>query len=86
MTISSQFWGNDYQRVSKLQPGKLNHGGCAAGVYIGSQTTDVGNFKPNAFDCTTVTEMFGNVRFPWHSNYNGAPADGSVWDSGMTLR
>jgi formylglycine-generating enzyme required for sulfatase activity/uncharacterized caspase-like protein len=47
------------------------------------QTTDVGSFPPNAFG---LYDLHGNVwewcLDHWHSNYKGAPIDGSAWITG----
>ncbi|GGA01509.1 hypothetical protein CYANOKiyG1_13410 [Okeania sp. KiyG1] len=52
------------------------------GIYRG-ETTDVGIFPPNAFG---LYDMHGNVlkwcQDVWHDNYNGAPNDGSAWETG----
>ncbi|MGK7932927.1 MAG: SUMF1/EgtB/PvdO family nonheme iron enzyme [Microcystaceae cyanobacterium] len=49
------------------------------------ETTPVGNFHPNAFG---VYDMHGNVwewcADQWHSNYHGAPDDGSVWGKNIS--
>jgi formylglycine-generating enzyme required for sulfatase activity/tetratricopeptide (TPR) repeat protein len=46
------------------------------------RTTNVGSFPPNAFG---LYDMHGNIwewcADPWHSDYHGAPSNGSVWES-----
>jgi formylglycine-generating enzyme required for sulfatase activity len=70
-------WGDD--------PGQRNAncGGCGSPPWEGRETAPVGSFAENAFG---LFDMNGNV-WQWcedfyHSDYNGAPTDGSAWVQG----
>jgi formylglycine-generating enzyme required for sulfatase activity len=62
--------------------GNRTYGAGPKGVYR-KETIDVGRFPPNGFG---LYDMHGSVwewcLDHWHSNYEGAPADGSAWVTG----
>ncbi|MEG4232788.1 bifunctional serine/threonine-protein kinase/formylglycine-generating enzyme family protein [Microcoleus sp. Pol11C3] len=62
--------------------GNHPYGSAPKGLYR-KQTTDVESFGPNPFG---LYDMHGTVwewcSDRWHDNYNGAPTDGSSWETG----
>ena len=75
-TTTKYSWGNETGK------GNANCYGCGS-QWDNKQTAPVGSFKPNGYG---LFDMYGNawewVEDKWHSNYTGAPVDGSAWTSG----
>ncbi len=75
-TSTTYWWGDN------LAWGLANCASCGSS-YDDRQTAPVGSFRPNPFG---LYDMAGNltqwVADPWHANYQGAPADGAIWEHG----
>jgi formylglycine-generating enzyme required for sulfatase activity len=75
-TTTARYWGEDAGK-----PGEHAHFSKTFGSAGG--TCPAGSFSPNAFG---LHDMLGNIwewtADPWHSDYKGAPSDGSVWTTG----
>jgi formylglycine-generating enzyme required for sulfatase activity len=79
------FWWGD-----TIQKNAANCDGCGS-PFDNRQTAPVASFKPNPFGLfDTAGNVTQWVADPWHSDYDGAPTDGSVWQDGdprrMTMR
>jgi len=75
-TTTKYWWGNE------IGKNNTNCDGCGS-QWDNKQTAPVGSFKPNPFG---LYDVHGNVwewlEDKWHSDYSGAPSDGSAWVSG----
>jgi formylglycine-generating enzyme required for sulfatase activity len=71
----------DYPWGNEIGKGNANCDGCGS-QWDNQQTAPVGSFKANAFD---LYDMQGNVwqwvEDCWHDTYEGAPRDGSAWET-----
>ena len=94
-TTTRRYWGDDadqacaYANVADKTTGPNRQGWttkheCSDGQFFSAA---VGSYKPNEFK---LHDMLGNVREwtqdPWHGDYNGAPANGSVWQGSSDAR
>jgi formylglycine-generating enzyme required for sulfatase activity len=75
-SVTMYWWGDD------LGQNNANCSSCGS-QWSSKMASPVGSFKPNAFG---VYDTSGNltewVEDRWNSDYTGAPADGSAWETG----
>lgn len=79
-TTTARYWGDDVGQNNANCSDCVHKWDAATNPWEGEQASPVASFKPNAFG---LYDMLGNV-WEWtedtyHSNYKGAPADGSAW-------
>ncbi len=75
-TTSNYWWGRP------LGSGRAHCFDCDSGLNP-REPTRVGRFNPSPFGLyDTAGNVAEWVRDCWHADYNGAPADGSVWEGG----
>lgn len=73
-TTTRYYFGDDESKLGDYAWYRINSG---------SETHPLGQKKPNPWG---LYDMYGNVhewvQDRWHSNYTGAPSDGSAWEDG----
>lgn len=78
-TSSSYSWGN------KIGTNNANCSNCGS-QWDSRETVPVGSFNANPFG---LYDMLGNVeewvQDCWHDNYEGAPVDGSSWETDFAI-
>jgi formylglycine-generating enzyme required for sulfatase activity len=81
-TTTPFFFGDILTKEQANYDGNDPYGKGSKGKYR-QETTPVGNYPANDWG---LHDMHGNVwewcRDRWHENYQGAPTDGSAWESG----
>ena len=84
-TVTARWWGDDITRGDAKYgpddcPQQKHCGGVASGAGNWLTTAPVGSFAPNP---AGLYDVLGNVwqwtADCWHSDYEGAPKDGSAW-------
>ena len=79
-TETAYWWGDD------IGVNRANGTGSGS-QWSGKQTSPMGSFPPNPFGLyDTLGNVWEWVQDRWHDNYQGAPADGRVWESGSSER
>src|SRR5262249_2178982 len=90
-TTTPHYWDDPNTVITlastEIPAGHANCAQCSNGVDIDDMgALEVGHFPPNGFG---IYDMLGNAweftADSWHSNYQNAPSDGSVWWEGDDL-